>query len=215
VLGMSRHRVQALLPRARNQLKTAIGVLLVARAGRQDCPALAEMLTGWDGRLTVQLCKRVSQHIERCAACHIRRHRELGEAELVSPPRLPEATRSAGITVALARGADCGRHRCRGSSRCLDRQLSVSPTTITLASPSGSVITLTAENGPVHWTITEPSSLIGDVTVSPSSGTLASGKSTTVTVSGSASLDTPLSVNPGRTTVTVVVGLSLLSAGRG
>jgi hypothetical protein len=61
----------------------------------------------------------------------------------------------------------------------------------------GSTITLTAVNGPVQWTITEPSSLLGEVTVSPSSGTLAAGKSTDVTVSGSASLDTQLSVNPG------------------
>jgi hypothetical protein len=89
----------------------------------------------------------------------------------------------------------------------------VSPTTISLASQSGSTITLTAENGPVHWTISEPSSLLGEVTVSPSSGTLAAGQSTSVTVSGSASLDTQLSVNPGGTTVTVVVGLGLLSSG--
>jgi hypothetical protein len=61
---------------------------------------------------------------------------------------------------------------------------------------------------PVHWTISEPSSLVGSLTVSPSSGTLASGKSTKVTVTGGiASLDTSLTANPGNVTITVLIGL--------
>ena len=61
------------------------------------------------------------------------------------------------------------------------------------------------------WSTTEPSSLIGKVLVSPSSGTLASGQSVTVTlsVSGLASVDSQLIVNPGGIVVTVVVGVGL------
>ena len=61
------------------------------------------------------------------------------------------------------------------------------------------------------WSITEPSSLIGRVRVSPSSGTLASGQSVTVTlsVSGLASVDSQLIVNPGGIAVTVVLGVGI------
>ncbi|HEX8005588.1 MAG TPA: hypothetical protein VF482_04075, partial [Trebonia sp.] len=54
----------------------------------------------------------------------------------------------------------------------------------------------------------EPSSLIGQLTVSPSSGTLAAGNSVQVTVWTSLlSLDSQLTVYPGGQQVTVVVGL--------
>ena len=54
-------------------------------------------------------------------------------------------------------------------------------------------------------------SLLGELIVSPSSGTLAAGQSTTVSisVSGLASLDTTLTVNPGGHPVTVVLGVGL------
>jgi hypothetical protein len=92
----------------------------------------------------------------------------------------------------------------------------VSPTTVVLTPLLGSTITLTAENGPVNWTITEPSSLLGKLVVSPASGSLAAGQSTevTITVSGIASLDTQLTANPGNVTVTVLVGVGLAD-GRG
>jgi hypothetical protein len=61
----------------------------------------------------------------------------------------------------------------------------------------------------VSWSITEPSSLIGRLTVAPSAGTLASGQSVTVSlsVSGLASVDSNLTVNPGGVTVTVLLGV--------
>jgi hypothetical protein len=73
----------------------------------------------------------------------------------------------------------------------------------------GSSITLTASGGPVTWSISESSSLLGHVSVSPSSGTLAAGQSVTVTirVTSLIALDSQLTVNPGGITVTVVLGL--------
>jgi RNA polymerase sigma factor (sigma-70 family) len=87
--------------------------------------------------------------------------------------------------------------------------LTVSPSTVVLTPLLGSSITLTAEGGPVSWSISEPASLLGELIVSPSSGTLEAGQSTTVSisVSGLASLDTTLTVNPGSHPVTVVLGL--------
>jgi RNA polymerase sigma factor (sigma-70 family) len=77
VLGISRNHAHALLSRARDQMETALGVLVVARAGRQDCPALDELLKNWDGRLTVLLRNRANRHIERCPVCSQRRHQEM------------------------------------------------------------------------------------------------------------------------------------------
>ncbi len=85
----------------------------------------------------------------------------------------------------------------------------VGPTTVLLSPLLGSTITLTAEDGPVSWSISESASLVGALTVSPSSGTLSAGQSVQVTISesGLASLDTQLTVNPGGQQVTVVLAL--------
>lgn len=87
--------------------------------------------------------------------------------------------------------------------------LSVSPTTVLVSPLLGGSLRLTASGGPVSWSLSEPASLAGRLTVSPASGTLAAGGSVTVaiTVSGLASLDTQLTVSPGGQLVTVVLGL--------
>ncbi len=79
-LGVSRNHAHALSSRARGQLERALGALLVARTGRDACPELGAMLTGWDGHLTVLLRKRISRHIERCEICGERKRRELSPA---------------------------------------------------------------------------------------------------------------------------------------
>ncbi|MGD0241791.1 MAG: sigma-70 family RNA polymerase sigma factor [Streptosporangiaceae bacterium] len=83
VLGVSRNHAHALMSRARGQLETALGVLVVARAGRRDCPELDAMLAGWDGQLTVLLRKRVNRHVERCSICARRREQELTPAMML------------------------------------------------------------------------------------------------------------------------------------
>ena len=69
VLGTSWSRAHALSSRARSELENGLRVLLVARTGREDCPALDQLLTGWDGQLTTQTRHLVGQHIEQCQAC--------------------------------------------------------------------------------------------------------------------------------------------------
>ena len=83
VLGISRNHAHALLSRARDQLETSLGALMVARTGRQDCPELDAMLQDWDGVLTVLVRKRVNRHVERCRVCSGRRHREVSPATLL------------------------------------------------------------------------------------------------------------------------------------
>lgn len=83
VLGVSRNHAHALLSRARDQLATALGALVVARTGRQDCPDLDAVLQTWDGVLTVLVRKRVNRHVERCPVCSVRRRREVTPAMLL------------------------------------------------------------------------------------------------------------------------------------
>ena len=95
------------------------------------------------------------------------------------------------------------------ASAPLTGALGLSTTTVELTLLGHGTLTLTASGGPVSWSISEPSSLLGSLTVSPSSGALAAGDSVTVqlSVTGLASLDTTLTVSPGGQTVAVVLGL--------
>ncbi len=83
-LGVPRNQAHAMASRARAHYESALGVLLVARSGREACPELAGILEGWDGRLTVLLRKRVGRHIRRCDACGDRQRRELSPVALLS-----------------------------------------------------------------------------------------------------------------------------------
>jgi len=87
--------------------------------------------------------------------------------------------------------------------------LSVSPSALVLSPLLGASLTLTASGGPVSWSISGPSSLLGSVTVSPASGTLAAGSSVTVTITSAAlaSVDSQLTVEPGDHVVTVLIGV--------
>ena len=88
--------------------------------------------------------------------------------------------------------------------------LSVTPTTIVLNVGAGASLSLTASNGPVNWSISPSSALVGGLTISPSSGTLASGQTTTITVapSGLLTVGGTLTVDPGGIRITVVVGVN-------
>ncbi len=87
--------------------------------------------------------------------------------------------------------------------------LTVSPTTVLLTPLLGGTLTLTAKGGPVSWSVSGPTSLLGQLTVSPAAGTLSAGQSVTlrITVNGLASLDSQLTIEPGGQVVTVVLGL--------
>jgi RNA polymerase sigma factor (sigma-70 family) len=89
--------------------------------------------------------------------------------------------------------------------------LTVTPTSLLLTPLLGSSISLTASGGPVTWSITESSSLLGHLTVSPASGTLTAGQTATVSVTAGSvvSLLGQLTLNPGGITVTVTIGVNL------
>jgi RNA polymerase sigma factor (sigma-70 family) len=94
-LGVSRNQAYALVSRARDQFEGALAALLVARAGRDSCPDLDDILAGWDGELTILLRKRVNRHIANCEVCGERKRRELSPAMLLS--MLPMVAPPAGL----------------------------------------------------------------------------------------------------------------------
>ena len=69
VLGVSANHVHARFSRARAHVEAALGALLVARTGAEQCPELGQLLEGWDGRVTPLPRKRVSRHIRSCGVC--------------------------------------------------------------------------------------------------------------------------------------------------
>lgn len=62
-----------MLSRARDQVERALGALLIARKGSEDCEELAALLKDWDGTFSPLIRKRVARHIDGCEACETRR----------------------------------------------------------------------------------------------------------------------------------------------
>ncbi|MFE7873227.1 sigma-70 family RNA polymerase sigma factor [Micromonospora humida] len=88
-LGVPTNHAHARLSRARSQLERALGTLLVARSGARDCPALAELLGDWQGRLTPVLRKRLARHIDDCARCGLLRREQCNPAALLTAYTAP------------------------------------------------------------------------------------------------------------------------------
>ena len=78
-LGVSAEQGYTLVHRMRDRVDRSLGALIVARAGRKDCPDLADVLHGWDGEFTVLVRKRVARHIENCETCE-RTRKNVGRA---------------------------------------------------------------------------------------------------------------------------------------
>ena len=104
VLGVSRSQAAALASRARDQLEACLAVLLVGRAGREDCRELNALLAGWDGQLTPALRRRAHRHIERCATCTTRRVYELRPAVLLGLSAGAAMAAAAAESLRLAAG---------------------------------------------------------------------------------------------------------------
>jgi RNA polymerase sigma factor (sigma-70 family) len=130
-----------------------------------------------------------------------------------SAPSAPRPGPTAPSSSASAPGTPAPSTSARSSSPPppAPGTLNVSPRTILISLGHSTSITVTASGGPVTWSITESSSLIGGLTAAPSSGTLAAGQSVTVTVSASDLLTVggQLTVNPGGIAVSVVLGAGI------
>jgi RNA polymerase sigma factor (sigma-70 family) len=72
-MGVSAGHAYVLLSRLRDQVERSLGALLIARLGRDDCPELTDLLSGWDGRFSPVMRKRVARHVDGCSVCDSRR----------------------------------------------------------------------------------------------------------------------------------------------
>jgi RNA polymerase sigma factor (sigma-70 family) len=89
-MGVEPGHAYVLLSRLRDQVERSLGALLVARLGRDDCPDLAVILSGWDGRFTPLIRKRVARHVDACDVCGERRRTAASPlALLAAVPPMP------------------------------------------------------------------------------------------------------------------------------
>lgn len=89
-MGVTANHAYVLLTRLRGQFERALGALLIAQRASRDCPELAALLEGWDGRFSPLLRKRVARHADHCRVCSETRRRVLTPAELLSAiPLIP------------------------------------------------------------------------------------------------------------------------------
>lgn len=72
-MGVSASHAYVLLTRLRDQVERSLGALLIARLGREDCTELDALLSGWDGKFSPILRKRVARHVDSCDVCSDRR----------------------------------------------------------------------------------------------------------------------------------------------
>ncbi len=85
-LGVSAEQSYTLVHRMRDRVDRSLGALVVARAGRKDCPELDALLKGWDGEFTVLIRKRVARHVEDCPQCEHTKRRVAPIALLGAAP---------------------------------------------------------------------------------------------------------------------------------
>jgi RNA polymerase sigma factor (sigma-70 family) len=127
-----------------------------------------------------------------------------------SPTSSPAATHSSSPRPSATSPKPSSPAPSASTTRPSQGTLSVTPTRIVLNVGAAASLILTAANSPVNWSISPSSALVGGLTISPSSGTLASGQTTTITVapSGLLTVGGTLTVDPGGITVAVVVGVN-------
>lgn len=89
-IGVTAGHAYVLMNRLRAQVERALGSLLVARLGRDDCETLDGILSGWDGTFSVLIRKRVARHVDGCDLCSERRGRVASPLSLLAAaPLIP------------------------------------------------------------------------------------------------------------------------------
>ena len=109
-LGVTPEQSYSLVHRMRDRVEKSLGALTVAKAGRRDCSQLAQILTGWDGELTILLRKRVNRHIEECSTCERTRKKYAPLALFGAAPvfAMPFGLRERVLAAAIPGGGSSG-----------------------------------------------------------------------------------------------------------
>ena len=113
-MGVKPSQVYVLMSRLKDQVERSLGALLVARAGRRDCPELDELLSTWDGRLTPLIRKRISRHVDNCEICAERRRQLASPLALLSAVTIvPAPSLLRGVFVERAKAHKFGTPEAR------------------------------------------------------------------------------------------------------
>lgn len=81
-MGVDVSRLDDLVSRSRSRVDRALGSLLIARMGSDDCQELPGVLAAWIGDFSADVRSRVAKHIGGCETCKTRR------ADLMTPGRV-------------------------------------------------------------------------------------------------------------------------------
>ena len=110
-LGVAISHLHVLKSRMNDRLKKAVGSLLIARMGTEDCPDLAAILSDWDGMFTLDVRSRVTRHVSDCDICENKQAALIGRGMafgmlpiIPAPPSLRGSTIDA-MADALGGGA--------------------------------------------------------------------------------------------------------------
>ena len=94
-IGVTPSHAYVMMNRLRTQMERALGALLIARLGRDDCDELAAVLRGWDGTFSALIRKRVARHVDDCEVCGDRRRSLVAPlAAFAAIPALPASAAS-------------------------------------------------------------------------------------------------------------------------
>lgn len=116
-LGVTPEQSYSLVHRMRDRVEKSLGALTVAKAGRRECSQLDQILSGWDGELTILLRKRVNRHIEECATCDRTRKKYAPLALFGAAPvfAMPFGLRERVLAAAIPGGTGTGSDGSSGN----------------------------------------------------------------------------------------------------
>lgn len=72
-MGVETSHLHVMVSRMKDRVEKALGALLIARLGNDDCDELSKVLEGWDGRFSPDMRSKVTRHVSGCELCQERR----------------------------------------------------------------------------------------------------------------------------------------------
>jgi DNA-directed RNA polymerase specialized sigma24 family protein len=84
VMRMAPQDVSVLVAQARHDLDDAFAAVVVATAGREDCPSVSALAGPQGRRLDAETCGKLARHITNCPICGARGNRKVATTRLLS-----------------------------------------------------------------------------------------------------------------------------------
>lgn len=82
-MGVEISHLHVMVSRMKDRVEKALGALLIARMGNEDCDQLQRILGDWDGHFSMDVRSGVTRHVEGCETCKERRSFLLAPANVL------------------------------------------------------------------------------------------------------------------------------------